>query len=217
MIMPSRTMSGRASLRPMVMRKPSPTSAASNSAATKQVQQHGQGDLQGPEDHGQGRGDADLFEDLPVRGPVGPGHLNQRGIRHADPLVGIDHAGHNAANPDDKDLAADADAEPENDQRDPGDGRDGADHFKNGPAQPFDDDEPAHGQTQRYPHKQGQQIAGKGLLDAGPDMLGEQGAIGIHFRPFHQEELKDSEWERPASWKEQFPSPRPSARSRRKG
>ena len=40
--------------------------------------------------HGQGRGNAQLGENLPVAGTVGSGHLDQGRIRHAYPNPGID-------------------------------------------------------------------------------------------------------------------------------
>lgn len=65
----------------------------------------------------------------------------------------------------------------------------GSNHFENWPRQPFHHHKPAHQQAERDAEDEGQNVAGKGFLDACPGMPCQNRAVGVGLGELHHKEL----------------------------
>ena len=93
---------------------------------------------------------ADFKKDLPVAHAIGTGHADKNRTSGTYAFVSIDDAGNEPANPDDEYLASQTNTKPIDDQRNPGQSRDGPYHFKDRPEKTFSYAGPAHDEAKRY-------------------------------------------------------------------
>ena len=100
------------------------------------------------ENHGNGRGNADFDKGFPVGSAVDPGHADEYGVGEAYAGVGIDDAGHKGRQKDDERLGGRADAQPQDGDGNPGDGRNGTDGVEKRAGGHVHGRIPAHEQTQ---------------------------------------------------------------------
>ena len=143
------------------------------------------------EGHRHGGGDADRGKDLPPAGAAGLCHADQHRIGQPDAGVGVDHTGDKGGDKNDERLGRGADAQPDQRQRDPRNGRDGPHDLKDGGNQLVQRIVIGEEQPQGHAHRHSQRVAAEHQLEAGPQVDAQHRAVGLRVGELDKKRLQN--------------------------